>query len=133
MSDLPRHDADPDNTLTWIKYRARLCRHCDAVCCTLPVEVKVDDLIGMGLLEDFSRDEEPRLLARQLARRGLIEHFHARSATFTLSRRADGSCIFLDQVERRCTIYAGRPATCRNHPTIGPRPGYCPYRQRRQR
>ncbi|MFO6335145.1 YkgJ family cysteine cluster protein, partial [Pseudomonas aeruginosa] len=36
----------------------------------------------------------------------------------------------LDRKTRLCTIYARRPDTCRNHPRIGPRPGYCAYRPR---
>jgi uncharacterized protein len=26
------------------------------------------------------------------------------------------TCMFFDQTERRCTIYEGRPAVCRNYP-----------------
>lgn len=130
MADISRHDADPDNTATWAKYAAKLCRHCAGVCCTLAVEVKTDDLVRLGVVDEFCRDEEPRLLARQLAKRGVIEHFHARTATYTLSRRADGSCLFLDQRDRRCTVYPKRPDTCRNHPLVGPRPGYCPFRRK---
>lgn len=130
MAEFPRHDADPENTFTWAKYSGKLCRRCTATCCTLPVEVKNHDLVRLGLLDEFSRDDEPRLLARQLAKRGVIEHFHARSATYTLSRRADGSCLFLDHSEKRCTVYPNRPDTCRNHPLVGPRPGYCPFRRK---
>ncbi|MCK5516299.1 MAG: YkgJ family cysteine cluster protein, partial [Desulfobulbaceae bacterium] len=36
-------------------------------------------------------------------------------------------CLYLDQKTRRCTIYTKRPDTCRNHPQIGPRPGYCAF------
>ncbi|WP_459943772.1 YkgJ family cysteine cluster protein [Desulfocastanea catecholica] len=35
--------------------------------------------------------------------------------------------MFLDGRTRRCTIYATRPETCRNHPRVGPRPGYCAF------
>jgi hypothetical protein len=131
MPHFPSHNAHPDNTATWAKYSAKLCRHCTAGCCRLPVEIKVADLVRLGQLDEFCRHEEPRLLARQLAKRGIVEHFHARSATYTLSRRADGSCLFLDPQDQSCTVYANRPDTCRNHPLIGPRPGYCPFQQKK--
>ena len=31
---------------------------------------------------------------------------------------------------RRCTVYDKRPNTCRKHPQVGPRPGYCPHGRR---
>jgi Fe-S-cluster containining protein len=27
-------------------------------------------------------------------------------------------------------VYERRPDTCRNHPQVGPRPGYCAFRRR---
>jgi len=49
---------------------------------------------------------------------------------FTLTRMANGDCLYLDRQTRLCTVYAKRPDTCRNHPRIGPRPGYCAYQQK---
>jgi Fe-S-cluster containining protein len=43
---------------------------------------------------------------------------------------ASGDCIFLDTGTRRCTIYRQRPETCRNHPQVGPKPGYCAFRKK---
>ncbi|MAK88221.1 MAG: Fe-S-oxidoreductase, partial [Pseudomonas sp.] len=37
--------ADPERLETWVRYSAGLCRDCHATCCTLPVEVRIDDLI----------------------------------------------------------------------------------------
>jgi hypothetical protein len=128
MPQLPNHPADPDNTATWAKYSAKLCHHCAACCCGLPVEVKTGDLVRMGLVDAFLSDDDPKFLARRLIKDRLVDHFHGRTATFTLARRASGDCIFLDPRTRRCTVYGRRPETCRNHPHIGPRPGYCPFR-----
>lgn len=122
--------ADIDNTATWVKYTRKLCDQCSAVCCSLPVEVRVDDLIRMELADRFEQEEDPKILARRLQKQRLIDHFHYKTHIFTLARRADGSCIFLDEVTRRCTIYAKRPETCRNHPQIGPRSGYCAFREK---
>jgi Fe-S-cluster containining protein len=38
----------------------------------------------------------------------------------------------LDAKTRRCTVYDKRPNTCRLHPQVGPKPGYCPYGAVRQ-
>ena len=41
---------------------------------------------------------------------------------------SNNDCLYLDRKSRLCTIYEKRPDTCRNHPKIGPRPGYCAYK-----
>jgi Fe-S-cluster containining protein len=51
------------------------------------------------------------------------------SEKFTLKQKSDGSCYFLDQ-NKKCTQYINRPDTCRNHPQVGPRPGFCAYIQK---
>jgi uncharacterized protein len=130
MPQLPAVQADVDNTATWAKYRKKLCDNCAASCCGLPVEVKPPDLVRMGLMDEFELQEDPKYIARRLMKDHLIEHFHSKTSTFTLARLAGGDCIFLDGRSRRCTIYPKRPDTCRNHPQVGPRPGYCPFRTR---
>jgi len=119
-----------DHPETWIRYHRTLCQDCRGTCCSLPVEVRVDDLVTMGLVDPFEAAEAARQIARRLEKAGLIDHFNARNEIFTLARRANADCIFLDPQSRLCTIYAQRPATCRNHPQIGPRPGFCAYQAR---
>lgn len=115
---------------TWVRYRRSLCAECRGWCCRLPVEVRVEDLVGMGIIDAFEAAEPPRLLARRLKKAGVIDHFNGKNSLFTLARRANDDCLYLDQQSRRCTIYERRPRTCRNHPEVGPRPGYCAYRRR---
>ena len=121
--------ADITRTETWRKHRQSLCASCQGWCCRLPVEVRVEDLVRMGVIDPFEAEEEPRLLARKLKKAGIIDHFNFKNSLFTLAQRANDDCLYLDEQTRRCTIYERRPRTCRNHPTIGPRPGFCPYRQ----
>jgi len=126
-----KNSSAPDltRTETWSKYRKGLCADCQGWCCRLPVEVRVEDLVGMALIDHFEAEEEPKVLARRLKKAGIIDHFNFKNSLFTLARRANDDCLYLGEQSRRCTIYARRPRTCRNHPTIGPRPGYCAYRQ----
>ncbi len=119
---------DVDRPATWTKYRNGLCDDCAANCCTMPVEVKLPDLVRLGLVDDFEATHEPaKQIAKRLTKAGLVEHFNFKNSIFTLARRASGDCHYLDAVTRRCTVYEKRPNTCRLHPQVGPRPGHCPY------
>lgn len=119
---------DVDRLETWTKYRNGLCDRCRANCCTMPVEVKLPDLVRLGLVDPFEVEHtEPKQIAKRLAKAGQIDHFNFRNSIFTLARRANGDCGFLHPQTRRCTVYEQRPNTCRLHPQVGPRPGYCPH------
>ena len=119
---------DVDNCDTWTRYKSGLCNSCAATCCTMPVEVKLADLVRLELVDPFEAEhEEPKQIAKRLQKAGLIERFNFKNNIFTLARRANGDCANLDATTRRCTVYDKRPNTCRLHPQVGPKPGYCPY------
>lgn len=63
--------ADPERLETWVRYSAGLCRDCHATCCTLPVEVRIDDLIRLELVDAFERDEPAKNIAKRLSKAGL--------------------------------------------------------------
>ena len=119
---------DVDNCDTWTRYKSGLCNSCAANCCTMPVEVKLADLVRLELVDPFEAEHEaPKQIAKRLQKAGLIERFNFKNSIFTLARRANGDCSKLDAQTRRCTVYDKRPNTCRLHPQVGPKPGYCPY------
>ena len=121
-------NVDVDRLDTWTRYRSGLCNDCAANCCTMPVEVRLADLVRLEVVDAFEAEHEaPKQIARRLAKAGLVGHFNFRNSIFTLARRASGDCLFLDATSRRCTVYERRPDTCRKHPQVGPRPGYCAY------
>lgn len=123
-----RHTADVDRLETWTRYRKGLCDGCAASCCTMPVELRLPDLVRLQLVDPFEAEHEvPKQIARRLEKAGVIGHFNFRHGIYTLARRASGDCLFLDAVTRRCTVYERRPDTCRRHPQVGPRPGYCAW------
>ena len=130
MKKTVMHLSDLERLGTWLKYRQGLCEQCMATCCTMPVEVRLADLVRMGVVDEFEAGEPPKQIAKRLMKAGIVEHFNFKHSIFTLARRANHDCIYLDAQTRRCTIYDKRPATCRNHPQIGPRPGYCAFRTR---
>jgi Fe-S-cluster containining protein len=78
-------------------------------------------------MDVFELEENMKRVFKRLSKAGIVEHYHAKSETFTLTRMANGDCLYLDSSSRRCTIYDRRPDTCRNHPQIGPRSGYCAF------
>jgi len=122
------HAVDIDRPDTWTRYRPGLCDQCMANCCTMPVEVKLADLVRLALVDPFEAEHEaPKQIAKRLSKAGLIDHFNFKHEIFTLARRASGDCRFLDATTRRCTVYEQRPSTCRKHPQVSPRPGHCPY------
>ena len=121
---------DINDISTWTIYKQQLCSDCRANCCTMPVELKVPDLVRMDVISDFEAEEPLKKLAKRLKNEGVIEHFNFKNQIFTLVRFANSDCLYLDPKSRRCAIYEKRPDTCRNHPLIGPRPGCCPYEQK---
>ena len=123
---------DVDRCDTWTRYRSGLCEDCAANCCTMPVEVRLADLVRLGLVDPFEAEHEaPKQIAKRLLKAGLIDHFNFRHSLYTLARRANGDCTHLHPQTRRCTVYSQRPDTCRKHPQVGPKPGYCPYGERK--
>ncbi|MEZ4659767.1 MAG: YkgJ family cysteine cluster protein [Caldilineaceae bacterium] len=130
---MTKPNADINNTDTWTLYRSGLCDKCVANCCRMPVEATLDDLVRMEVLDPFELQEPLKRIARKLKQANVIEHYNPSRAIFTLARRPNLDCTFLDPISRRCTIYEKRPEICRGHPQIGPKPGYCAYEEKEWR
>ena len=82
---------DVDNCDTWTRYKSGLCNSCAANCCTMPVEVKLADLVRLELVDPFeAAHEETRNVAKRLQNAGLIERFNHKHNIFTLPRSANG-------------------------------------------
>ncbi len=110
----------------WTKYKKGLCDTCEGLCCYMPVEVKIVDLIRLNILDEFHLQLDLREQIKDALKNPAVLRFTPSTDKFTLKQKTDGSCYFLD-TNRRCTCYNQRPDTCRNHPQIGPRPGFCAY------
>ncbi len=121
---------DVGDTETWSQYREGLCDDCRANCCRLAVQATVDDLIRLGWIEPLEATKSLKGIARELQQAGVIEHYNPSLSRFTLARRANLDCVFLDAQTRRCTVYAARPEICRDFPEVGSKPNYCPYEAR---
>ena len=49
---------DVDRSDTWTRYKKGMCDSCQSNCCTMPVEVRLSDLLRLGLVELYRYDAE---------------------------------------------------------------------------
>lgn len=123
---------DKDRPSTWKKYEASFCTSCVAHCCRMPVEVKLSDLIRLGLTNQDEAEGSIKKLAKRLMREGYIKSYREGTEFFMLTQRPNDDCYFLHPKTRLCTVYEKRPDTCRGFPAqIGPRVGYCPSEKKK--
>ena len=110
----------------WSQYKKGMCQTCEGLCCYMPVEVEIADLVRLGVLVEFHLELSLKEQIKEALKHPGVSRYTASTAKFTLKQKPDNSCYFLD-TNKRCTKYDTRPETCRNHPQIGPRPGFCAY------
>jgi Fe-S-cluster containining protein len=110
----------------WTKYKKGLCDTCLGLCCYMPVEAKISDLIRLNILDDFHLELSLREQIKDALKNPAILRYTPSTEKFTLAQKPDNSCYFLD-TNKRCSRYEDRPDTCRNHPQVGPKPGFCAY------
>ncbi|MNJ99836.1 Flagellin N-methylase [compost metagenome] len=92
----------------------------------MPVEVKLSDLIRLGVTDEDEAHGSIRKLAKRLMKEKIITSYRQGTEFFMLSQKSNNDCLYLDTKTRLCTVYEKRPETCRLFPKIGPRPGFCP-------
>jgi Fe-S-cluster containining protein len=118
---------DKDKPSTWVKYKQSMCRDCIGTCCTMPVEIKIEDLLKLGRISEDDLHESRRKLVNRLKKEGLVQSYRESTQLFMLTAKPNGDCYFLDSKTRLCTAYENRPNVCRNFPTsMGNRLGFCP-------
>jgi Fe-S-cluster containining protein len=117
---------DKDNPKTWKNFRAKHCDNCRANCCSMPVEVGLEDLIRLKLVTQEEADGSIKKMVVRLKKERWVRSYREATNLFILEQSPSGDCIFLDN-NRKCKVYELRPLTCRKFPTeIGRRVGYCP-------
>jgi Fe-S-cluster containining protein len=118
---------DKDQPHSWVKFKPSLCRTCIGTCCTIPVEVKVTDLIRLELTTVDEVDAGVSKLVSRLKKQGIVKSYRTSTGLFMLTDRPNGECLYLDPQSRLCKVYDRRPDVCRRFPeTLSLRPGYCP-------
>lgn len=120
---------DTRNPATWVRFKPSLCKGCQAGCCTMPVKVDAEDLFHMGYLTLYEVNGPLKRIAKRLMKAGIVRSYRDSNRIFTLERKNGWDCIFLG-ADRLCTIYDRRPYVCRQFPSGGARPGYCPSQRK---
>jgi Fe-S-cluster containining protein len=94
------------------------CLNCPGYCCSYPV-------IALNK-RDIERLAKHFKLAFNTAKKRFTREGHGHK--YLMRRKGDKHfgriCQFFDTKERRCTIYAARPAACREYPGANCRCGY---------
>lgn len=119
--------SDKDRPSTWKKYDETNCLKCRANCCSMPVEVRVADLLRLEVATADEVDLSIKRLAKRLKKDGIITSYRDGTEYFMLTQRPNGDCYFLNTHTRLCSVYDKRPDTCRQFPSqMGTRVGFCP-------
>lgn len=118
---------DVDRPSTWKSYRSGMCQNCYGGCCTMPVEVKLEDLIRLGVVDVDEAAGSIKKIAKRLKKDGIITSYRQGTDLFMLTQRSNNDCLYLHPITRLCTVYEKRPGVCREFPAIGPRPSFCPH------
>lgn len=80
----------------WTRYRKGLCETCMGLCCYMPVEVKVHDLIRLNILDEFHLELSEREQIKDALKHPAVLRYTPSTEKFTLKQKPDGSCYFLD-------------------------------------
>ncbi len=119
---------DKDRPSTWRKFDLKNCSSCQATCCQMPVEIRKEDVLRLGIATEDEFNHSIKKVARKLEQAGVIQSYRAGSELFMLTQKSNGDCYFLDSKTRLCTVYEARPDTCRGFPDRNsPRLNWCPY------
>lgn len=116
---------DKENPDTWIKYTKNSCKTCVGTCCTMPIEVRWEDLVNLNLVNEDDLIIPLRTTIARLKKEKIITAYRKDTGLFALKQTADGKCRYL--INNRCVVYKNRPLVCRAFPLeMGWRHGYCP-------
>src|SRR5687767_7949833 len=100
---------DKDKPWTWKSYKNGMCEGCYGSCCTMPVEVKGEDLVLLGVLSQDELDRSIKKAAKKMMKEGWVRSFRSETGLFQLQSRPNGDCVFLHPQTRLCTRYEKRP------------------------
>lgn len=118
-------EVDKENPDTWVKYTKNSCKSCAGTCCTMPIEVRWEDLVKLNLVNDDDLTNPLKETIARLKKEKIITAYRKETGLFALKQTADGKCRYL--INNRCVVYKNRPLVCKAFPLeMGWRHGYCP-------
>ena len=122
---------DKENPTSWKKYTSNSCKSCAATCCTMPIEVRWEDLVSLNLVAEDDLINPLKTIVARLKKEKVITAYREESGLFAMKQTSEGKCRYL--VENRCSVYKNRPLVCRAFPLeMGWRHGFCPQKPSNQ-
>lgn len=116
---------DKENPSTWKKYTKNSCKTCKATCCSMPLEVRWEDLVRLNLLTEDELYQPLKKTIARLIKDKVITAYRKEKSLFAFRQTDEGKCRYL--VGNKCGVYKNRPLVCRAFPIeMGWRHGYCP-------
>jgi uncharacterized protein len=116
---------DKEDPSTWKKYTKNSCKDCAATCCTMPIEIRFEDLIKLNLVSETDLLKPLKGIVARLKKEKVITAYREESGLFAMKQTAEGRCRYL--IDNKCSVYKNRPLVCRAFPvTAGWRHGFCP-------
>lgn len=120
-------EVDKENPDSWLKYTKNSCKSCKATCCSMPIEVRFEDLVRLNLISEDDLSTPLKKLVARLKKEKIITAYREESGLFAMKQTAEGKCRYL--VGNSCSVYKNRPLVCRAFPIeMGWRHGYCPQK-----
>ncbi|OYZ20303.1 MAG: hypothetical protein B7Y39_11045 [Bdellovibrio sp. 28-41-41] len=117
--------ADKEDPTTWTKYTSGSCNTCRATCCSMPIEIRWEDLVKLNFVTDDDLGKPLKTVVSRLKKENVITAYRPESGLFAFKQTSAGKCRYLKG--NRCGIYKTRPLVCREFPIrMGWRHGYCP-------
>lgn len=117
--------ADKENPDSWIKFTNDSCTTCAGTCCTMPIEIRWEDLQRLNFVDEGDLLKPLKTIVEKLKKENVITAYRKDSGLFAFKQTPDGKCRYL--VGNKCQVYKNRPAVCRAFPIkAGWRHGFCP-------
>jgi len=116
---------DKDDPSTWKKYTKNSCKTCAATCCSMPIEIRWEDLVNLKLVSEEDLVKPLKAIVARLKKEKVITAYREESGLFAFRQTSEGKCRYLEG--NKCGVYKNRPLVCRAFPIqMGWRHGFCP-------
>lgn len=120
-------EVDKENPASWKKFTQNSCKTCAATCCSMPIEVRWEDLVRLNLVNETDILQPLKKLVARLKKEKIITAHRKETGLFAMKQTSEGVCRYL--VGNKCGVYKNRPLVCRAFPLeMGWRHGFCPQK-----
>ena len=124
--NLKKLEVDKNDPKTWSKYTKTSCKGCAAMCCSMPIEIRWEDLERLGFVDADDLLMPLKKTIARLKKQKVITAHREETGLFAFKQTSEGRCRYVKD-GNLCGVYENRPLVCRAFPLrMGWRHGYCP-------